>query len=374
MLTLTREGCLLRHQQLIAAAQADLLIINNPRHIFYLTGLFSTQLLLSAWGPLTLLLDAHTGHSTLIAHDAIQTQAAAAYVDDLVIWPWYNSFKAAGPGGDLFGDGLRALNAHLPDLHGKRVAVEWGWLPHGTPVTDPVDLNAVLATQRRCKHPDELALIREAITVTEAAHRAARATIRPGITELDVFNSIQTALTDACGHAVHLIGDFISGDRAQAVGGFATNRVIQAGEVMIVDIFPIVNGYRADFTATLPASESVTPQQARLDQALNAAIQAAETVLRPGTVAGDVYRMIQRVLGEYGFADHFPHHGGHGLGLDHPESPYFVPGSEEVLVEGDVVTVEPGAYGTGFAGRIEHNYRITAAGYERLTHHQTTLY
>jgi Xaa-Pro aminopeptidase len=62
------------------------------------------------------------------------------------------------------------------------------------------------------------------------------------------------------------------------------------------------------------------------------------------------------------------------LGLDHPESPYFVPQSDEVLLEGDVVTVEPGAYGAGFAGRIENNYLITADGFERLTHHQTTLY
>jgi Xaa-Pro aminopeptidase len=143
---------------------------------------------------------------------------------------------------------------------------------------------------------------------------------------------------------------------------------------MIIDLFPIVNGYRADFTATLPVSESVTPEQTRLDTALNAAMRAAESLLKPGVIAGEVYRAVRRTLGEYGFDIYFPHHAGHGLGLDHPEAPYFVPSSEEVLVEGDVVTVEPGAYGPGFAGRIENNYQITAAGFERLTQHQTTLY
>lgn len=374
MLKLTQEGCRLRREQLITAAGVDLLVINNPRHIFYLTGMFSTQLLLSAWGPLTLLIDARTGNSTLIAHDAIQSQTPDADVDEVVIWPWYNSAQAAGPGGDLFGDGLKALNANLPDLTGKRVGVEMGWLPYGTPISNPVDLNPVFATMRRHKQPDELALIREALAVSEAGHRAVRQTIRPGVTELDVFNAIQSALNDALGHAVHVIGDFVSGERAQLVGGFATSRVLQPNEIMIVDLFPIVNGYRADFTATVPVSESVTPEQARLDTALNAAMRAAEGLLKPGVVAGEVYRAVKRTLAEHGFDRYFRHHAGHGLGLDHPEAPYFVPDSHEVLVEGDVVTVEPGAYGPGFAGRIENNYLITADGFERLTNHQTTLY
>lgn len=374
MLRLTPEGCRSRREQLVAAAQCDWLIINNPRHIFYLTGLFSTQLLLSAWGPLALLLDGHSGRSTLIAHDAIQGQASEACVDDLVIWPWYNSARAAGPGGDLFGDWIPALNARLPDSRGKRVGAEMGWLPYGTPIADPVDLNPILASMRRRKQPDELALIREAMAVTEAGHRAVRQVIRPGLREMDVFNAIQIALNDALGHAVHVIGDFVSGERAQNIAGFATTRVMEAGEIMIVDLFPIVNGYRADFTATVPVSDRVSSEQMRLDTALNAAMRSAEALLRPGVVAGDVYRAVKSTLAEFGFDTYFPHHAGHGLGLDHPEAPYFVPDSQEVLVEGDVVTVEPGSYGPGFAGRIENNYLITATGFERLTHHQTTLF
>lgn len=374
MLSLTPEGCRARREQLIAAVSVDVLVINNPRHIFYLTGLFSTQLLLSAWGPLALLIDGANGKTTLVAHDAIRGQAEAAFVDSVAIWHWYDGSRAPGPGGDLFGDGLKALNAHLTDLVGKRIGVEMGWLPHGTPITDPIDLNTALATMRRRKHPDELALIREAIAVTEAGFGVARAVIRPGVTELEVYNAIQAALNDSCGQAVHLLGDFVSGERARGVGGSATPRVLQAGEVMIIDLFPIVNGYRADFTATIPVSESVTPEQMRLDEALHATMAAVEGQLRPGVVARDVYAVVKRVLGEYSFADDFPHHAGHGLGLDHPEAPYLVPDSDEVLVVGDVVTVEPGAYGPHFAGRIEHVYRITATGCERLTRHQTQLY
>ena len=57
-------------------------------------------------------------------------------------------------------------------------------------------------------------------------------------------------------------------------------------------------------------------------------------------------------------------------GLAHPEAPILVPESTDVLVAGDVITLEPGAYSEGIGGmRIEHNYLITPTGYERLSNH-----
>src|SRR5262249_19576814 len=71
---------------------------------------------------------------------------------------------------------------------------------------------------------------------------------------------------------------------------------------------------------------------------------------------------------------HFGHHAGHGLGLTHPEAPFFVAEADETLLENDVVTLEPGLYVEGVGGiRIEHNYRITAAAHERLSHHEIAL-
>ena len=373
MLTLSPQACQTRRQRLIASGLADLYVINNPRHIFYFSGMFATELLLSAWGLNSLLIDGRSGKATLIAHDAIQAQAAEAYVDELVIYKWYVSGHAVGAGGDLFGAGAAAVIAAVADSGARVVGYERGWLPYGVVMGEAVDLNATLATMRRSKDADELALIREALRVTEAGHRAARSTIRPGVTELDVFNAIQEAMTLDFGHAVHMIGDFVGGERARGIGGFATDLALKDGDVMIIDIFPIVNGYRADFTATLAVSPNVSDNQRRLDTAVHEAMSAAESLLKPGTIAGDVYRAVRGALDAHGFAAHFPHHAGHGLGLDHPESPYFVPESTEVLQVGDVVTIEPGAYGEDFAARIENNFLITDTGFERLTNHNTRL-
>jgi Xaa-Pro aminopeptidase len=103
-------------------------------------------------------------------------------------------------------------------------------------------------------------------------------------------------------------------------------------------------------------------------------MQAGETMLRPGVTGADVFEATRAPIVEAGLGEAFFHHAGHGLGLGHPERPYLVPGCEDVLAAGDVVTLEPGAYLEGWGGaRIEHNYLITEDGYERLSNHEIGL-
>lgn len=368
---LTAEGCAARRQELVRAAACDLLLITNPRHILYLCGVYVTQLALSGWGLNCLMIDARSGKTTLVAHNFIDAAARTAYADDVQIWTWYDAARRSG--GDLFGQAVQEINARIQPYAGKRVGVEIGWLPFGVQVANPVNINPMLLAMRRKKYPDELAMIREAVRVVEAGHRAARGMIRPGLTELDVYNAIQAAMVTEAGHAVHLMGDFVSGEYAARVGGVATPRVLQAGDLMILDLFPIVNGYRADFTATLSVDGTFSESQKNLQAGVHAAIEAGEGMLKAGNRAADVYQALRRALAQYQLAEGFTHHGGHGLGLDHPEAPYFVPESEEVLMAGDVVTLEPGSYGGGTGARIERNYLITDSGFERLTHHAITF-
>ena len=101
---------------------------------------------------------------------------------------------------------------------------------------------------------------------------------------------------------------------------------------------------------------------------------AGETELKPGRSCRDVYQAVRGAFEGVGLADYFPHHAGHGLGLTHPEAPYFVRHANETLLDGDVVTLEPGLYVPGVGGiRIERNYLVTAQGLERLSGHEITL-
>jgi Xaa-Pro aminopeptidase len=369
-MTLTLEGCRRRQQLLLEKVQdVDYVVITDPRNIFYFTGHYASQLNLGGWGHNYLILDTHNGESLLLTHNFFAPAPDAVAVDKLEVWTWYDAVHNSGNA--IFPEGLRELNARLGAFQGKKAGIEAGWFPHGARVGETVDITYRILDLRRQKHPDELAMIREAIRTVEAGHRAARQVIRPGVTEIDVFNAVCAAMVMEVGHPILPIGDFVSGERTYTVGGPPTSRKLAAGELMIVDITPVVNGYRADFTATIAVDGQLTPKQKALETALLEAIAAGESKLKAGVRCADVYQAVRAGLGD--FAEGLVHHAGHGLGLGHPEAPYFVTHSDEILRAGDVVTLEPGSYGAGFGGRVERNYLITEQGFENLTHHSLTF-
>lgn len=364
---LQENACQQRRERLLAQTDADLIVISNPSHVLYFSGYWSTPLHIGSQGGSHLLIDGKSGSTTLLVHD-FAPDAQSAYVDEVALWHWYDAATDAAP--PLFPTMLATLNHRLSHQAG-RVAIESGSLPHGILTTPTVDITPTILAMRRQKYPDELALLRGCVAAVEAGHRAAREAIRPGVTEIDVYNAICAAAVATAGEPVLPLGDFVSGERAFKIGGAPTARVLQPGDVMIVDLFPLIDGYRADFTATYAVSERLTEAQQTLEVALHAALAAGERELTPGAKASTIYTAVKDELDQRGYAGAFPHHAGHGLGLGHPEAPYFVPGSDETLQTGDVVTLEPGAYGADFGGRIEHNYLITDSGFERLSHHDT---
>jgi Xaa-Pro aminopeptidase len=104
------------------------------------------------------------------------------------------------------------------------------------------------------------------------------------------------------------------------------------------------------------------------------AMASGERELRAGQACHTVYLAVRDVFERAGVAEYFPHHAGHGLGLTHPEAPFFVRHANETLLSGDVVTLEPGLYVPNLGGiRIENNYLITEQGFERLSNHAIAL-
>ncbi len=134
-------------------------------------------------------------------------------------------------------------------------------------------------------------------------------------------------------------------------------------------ILPIL---RSDFTNTI-AVGSPTDKQRALFELCQTAMDCGESSLRAGRDAREVYAAVSAPFEKAG---HGPlvHHAGHGICLEHPEPPILVPESRDVLLAGDVVTLEPGVYLQGVGGiRIENNYLVTDNGCERLSHHNIAL-
>src|SRR5262249_48966541 len=146
------------------------------------------------------------------------------------------------------------------------------------------------------------------------------------------------------------------------------------GDMIILDYSVVIGGYRSDFTNTLVVGKGPRPDQQRLCDLCLEAMASGEKELRAGAACLTVYQAVRAPFEKGGMAEHFPHHAGHGLGLTHPEAPFFVRHANETLLSGDVVTLEPGLYVEGVGGiRIEHNYLITDSGFERLSNHVIAL-
>ncbi|WP_319559228.1 Xaa-Pro peptidase family protein [Marispirochaeta sp.] len=373
---LTAAGCVHRRAQLLDTVSADLIVLANPRHVYYYSGFLASELTLAGWGPNYLILD-REGRSILLVNNSAAGNAGFAFVDEVRSWTWYDAAK--NPGKPVWREGGKALAGLLEELSSGMTAlllgIEAGVFPVRTaPDTARlVDISDTIYRQRRVKNEDELEIIRAIVAITGEGHARARKELRSGIREIELYGKIYESIIAAAGEPVNLFCDLISGPRTWAATGQPGSRIIEDGDPVILDLNPYVHGYRADYTSTIVLTEELPEVYQDLEKALHEAIVAGEAILRPGVRAGEVFEAVRAAIDAGGFGRFFDHHAGHGLGLGHPEAPFFVADSSEVLVAGDVVTLEPGAYGEGFGARIEHNYLIGETGPVRLSSHDTSF-
>jgi Xaa-Pro aminopeptidase len=362
---LSAEGCRQRRlrlwQQLDPKPESDHLRLGDPLNLIYLANFYVDPFSLGG-GYGGYLLVRNDGHATLIHDNRLPQSVEEAHVDERRVVNWYDGQSPAhGP------RRLALLERVNPGGSGLRIHDRVG---------DPyasILINTV-AAMRRQKDPDEIDLLRGCMQATDAGHAWARANIKPGMTELDVYCGVNTACIQTAGHAVIVYGDFAVSPGPERRGGPPTSRVLKPGDMFILDYSVVIAGYRSDFTNTLVVGKEPNTEQQRMCQLCRDAMSAGEEELRAGSACLAVYQAVRGAFEKAGVADYFPHHAGHGLGLAHPEAPFFVRHANETLLAGDVVTLEPGLYIPGQGGiRIENNYLIREGGYEKLSNHIIAL-
>jgi Xaa-Pro dipeptidase len=366
---LTAEGCRRRREQLWQRLEpkpdGDYLLLADPIHLMYLANCWIDPFSLGTnFDPFLLM--HRDGRSTLIYDKRSPKSVEQAHVAERRATNWYD--------GQSPGKGARQL-ATLDAVLSLSPTPQGPLRVHDRP-GDPSCLSVVstLAAMRRQKDPDEIDLLQRCMKATEAGHAWARSQIQPGMTELDVYCGVNSACTKAAGQPIIVYGDFAVSPGPERRGGPPTSRVLQPGDMFILDYSVVIGGYRSDFTNTLVVGGKPTADQKRLCDLCLQAMSAGEKQLRASAACLDVYRAVRGAFERAGMAEYFPHHAGHGLGLTHPEAPFFVREANETLLSGDVVTLEPGLYVPGVGGiRIEHNYLVTQQGYERLSHHEIAL-
>jgi len=257
-----------------------------------------------------------------------------------------------------------ALGHQIAD---RRIGVEFSSFGrHGTfNSAELVDIEPTLYDLRRRKDLDELARIRKAIAGTEKMYERAREIIRPGITEIEVFNELQAAAVREFGEMLTGTGnDYQCGSRG---GPPRNDRPAEAGELYILDLGPAFRGYFADNCRTIAVTD-ISDEQHEAWTYVMRVFDHVEKTVKPGKNAKQLFDEAQLILDEAPIGV-FNHHLGHGIGLFPHEAPHLNPNWDDTFQEGEVFTVEPGLYATELrAGmRIENNYLVKSDRVERLT-------
>jgi len=236
-----------------------------------------------------------------------------------------------------------------------------------------VDASPVTGAVRRVKRPEEIDRLRATASAADDAMLAITAERFSGRAEAEVSRRVRDLLVTA-GHDTADFAIVGSGPNAASPHHEPGERVIEAGDAVVLDIGGTRAGYCSDTTRTAFVGEP-PPDFAAMYEVLRIAQAAACEAVAPGVPARDVDRAARRIIEEAGYGEAFFHRTGHGIGMETHEEPYIVASNDEPLVAGNAFSIEPGIYIDGqWGARIEDIVACTETGGERLNTSPRELY
>jgi len=229
-------------------------------------------------------------------------------------------------------------------------------------------LAAPLVEPLRCvKDEDELAIMIEAALMGCNLFEHILGLLRPGIREIEVAAELEhrARMLGAEGMSFNTI--VASGVRSALPHGHATTELLPRRGFLTLDFGVILKGYCSDMTRTVFLGKPRIAERNLYHTVLEAQ-EAAVAAVEPGARCGDVDEAARSVLRREGLAEAFSHSTGHGVGLEIHEQPRIGAGQTSRLLQGMVVTIEPGIYLAGkFGIRIEDMVAVTRSGGQVLT-------
>jgi len=222
-------------------------------------------------------------------------------------------------------------------------------------------------TLRKVKDENELAFMKRASELTSLGMKKASETVKAGLTEREVAAEVEYVMRKSGSDGVAFDTLLSSGPNSAFPHGGCGDRKIKEGDFVVVDIGAKCEGYCADLTRTFIVGKP-SPKQSEIYQTIAMAQNMALKKIRAGSEAKDVDRVAREQIEKVGYGEYFVHNLGHGVGLDIHEPPTLGSTSKDILVSGNVVTVEPGIYIPGFGGvRIEDTVLVLEEGARKLT-------
>ncbi|MFD8259314.1 M24 family metallopeptidase [Streptomyces griseoluteus] len=269
------------------------------------------------------------------------------------------------------GEDPHSLTAELLDPKGGVGVSDNAWALHllalqrALPDLRCSALTDALPMLRAVKDAAELELLAAAGAAADAAFEEIRKLPFAGRREDEVGRDL-AGLLRRFGHSqvdFTIVGSGPNGANPHHEVG---ERVIQRGDMVVLDFGGLKDGYGSDTTRTVHVGEP-TEEERRVHDVVRAAQEAGFRAVRPGATCQDVDRAARAVIEDAGYGPYFIHRTGHGIGVTTHEPPYMIEGEEQPLVPGMCFSVEPGIYLPGrFGVRIEDIVTVTDEGGRRL--------
>jgi Xaa-Pro aminopeptidase len=260
-----------------------------------------------------------------------------------------------------------AATAKLLDPSGKYAISDSAWAMHVLglqevlPESGYVSMTSALPMLRAVKDAHELERLAAAGAAADASFEQIRQIRFAGRPESEVAAELAGFLREH-GHSqvdFTVIGSGPNGANPHHEFG---ERVIEEGDMVVLDFGGIKDGYGSDTTRTVHVGEP-TDEEREVYEIVRRAQQAGFEAVRPGVECQEIDRAARRVIADAGYGEQFIHRTGHGIGLTTHEPPYMIEGDTNPLEPGMCFSIEPGIYLAGrFGVRIEDIVTVTAEG------------
>lgn len=219
---------------------------------------------------------------------------------------------------------------------------------------------------RAIKDADEIALLKEAEAIGDRAFTHILDFIVPGMTEKEVAFELEMFMRKQGASALSFDTIVASGHRSAMPHGVASDKVIEKGDLVVMDYGCIYEGYCSDMTRTIGIGSLSEAQKELYDLVYKAQTEALKKI-KAGVIGEDMQSFVQQLFDEAGYGDYFGHGLGHSVGLDIHEEPRFSRNVKQGIPAGTVISVEPGLYVPDIGGvRIEDLIAVTEDGYDNL--------
>ncbi|HEY86404.1 MAG TPA: aminopeptidase P family protein [Chloroflexi bacterium] len=341
-------------RQKIQAENLDAFLVTQMENRRYLSGFSGSSgaLLITADRQIIL---TDSRYYQQVGQEAPEWELAEAGYD----WPGYLAENLAGFGLHQAKIGFEA--------EAVSVAAFNKWREVLTDVTLRETSGLVMAL-RVSKTADELTAIRKAVALADRAMAHIYQWIQPGMTEKQVAWELEVFMRAQGASALSFETIVAFGPNTALPHATPTDRACQLGDVALIDMGCVVDGYCSDITRTFSLGEPADSRFMEIWRLVFNANAVAAAAISAGTtsLAADAYA--RDIIKAAGYGDYFGHGLGHGVGLAVHEAPKVSYTSEDAIPVGAVITIEPGVYLPGdFGARLEDMALVTENGLEILT-------